>query len=264
VAINCSALPDTLLESELFGYKKGAFTGADKEKKGRFALARKGTLFLDEIGDISAAMQVKLLRVLQEKQFEPLGSQASEKTDARIICATNRDLEAMVHEGTFRQDLYYRINIIAITIPPLRERKEDIPLLADHFLQKFSTLNNKNIDSFASDVFAAFYAYRWPGNIRELENTIERAVVLNQSGTITLSDIPPEIATIVDSSPKVSHTPADMQSAKEIVERQLIVDALERHKGKVSQAATELGMHRATLYRKLDTYKVAADGSLKE
>ena len=165
IAVNCGALPDTLLESELFGYRKGAFTGAHQDKPGRFALAKGGTLFLDEIGDISEAMQVKLLRVLQEKQYEPLGSRKSEKSDARIICATNRDLEALVKEGKFRQDLYYRINIISLTIPPLRERKEDIPLLAAQFLGRYNILNNKGIKSFSPAVYAQFYAYHWPGTL---------------------------------------------------------------------------------------------------
>ncbi|NCU26963.1 PAS domain-containing protein, partial [Candidatus Nomurabacteria bacterium] len=158
IAVNCGALPDTLLESELFGYRKGAFTGADKDKPGRFALAKGGTLFLDEIGDISPAMQVKLLRVLQEHQFEPLGARAIEKTDARIICATNRNLEELVKLGKFRKDLYYRIHIIEMTIPPLRERKEDIPLLADQFLHRFAVLNNKTIERFSYEVFGLFYS----------------------------------------------------------------------------------------------------------
>lgn len=262
IAINCGALPDTLLESELFGYRKGAFTGADRDKPGRFALARGGTLFLDEIGDISSAMQVKLLRVLQERQFEPLGGREVEKTDARIICATNRDLKELVRQGKFRQDLYYRIHIIAMTIPPLRDRREDIPLLADQFLHRFSVLNNKTIERFSPEVYARFYAYRWPGNIRELENAIERAVVLCQSNEITLEDLPWEISSAVSTgkdfvagdvpqsamdgngSPKVRQTLEDTQ-------RKLIMDALERNGGTVSAAARDLGMHRATLYRKI-------------
>lgn len=259
IAVNCGALPDTLLESELFGYRKGAFTGADRDKPGRFALARGGTLFLDEIGDISPAMQVKLLRVLQEKQFEALGGREVEKTDARIVCATNRDLEKLVRQGKFRQDLYYRIHIIAMTIPPLRERREDIPLLADQFLHRFSMLNNKTIEGFSPKVYARFYTYGWPGNIRELENAVERAVVLCQNEMITLDDLPWEIAhgeVSLNQVPDIrlaegdSHS-HDVRQAREDAERQVIVDALERNHGKVSSAAYALGMHRATLYRKM-------------
>ncbi|MEA5032246.1 MAG: sigma 54-interacting transcriptional regulator [Sphaerochaeta sp.] len=269
IAVNCGALPDTLLESELFGYRKGAFTGADRDKPGRFALARGGTLFLDEIGDISQAMQVKLLRVLQERQFEPLGGRETEKTDARIICATNRNLEELVAQGTFRQDLYYRIHIIAMTIPPLRERREDIPLLADQFLQRFSVLNNKNLDRFSAEAYGRFYAYGWPGNIRELENAVERAVVLCQGDEITLDDLPAEISrSHTDALQAEGQSPkqadgtgvrTDVHSAKEEVERQCIVDALMRHDMRVSEAAVELGMHRATLYRKIQALSIGLE-----
>jgi PAS domain S-box-containing protein len=259
IAVNCGALPDTLLESELFGYRKGAFTGADRDKPGRFALANGGTLFLDEIGDISQTMQVKLLRVLQERQYEPLGSRGTEKTDARIICATNRDLEKLVAEGRFRQDLYYRIHIIAMTIPPLRDRKEDIPLLADQFLNRFAMLNNKAMEGFSPEVYARFYTYGWPGNIRELENAVERAVVLCQGDRITLDDIPWEI-TSVENGPAQrfvslgtdrDSSEAGLRDVRSEAERAAILAALERNGGKVSKVAKELGMHRATLYRKM-------------
>jgi PAS domain S-box-containing protein len=255
IAVNCGALPDTLLESELFGYRKGAFTGADQDKPGRFALATGGTLFLDEIGDISEAMQVKLLRVLQEKQYEPLGSRKSEKSDARIICATNRDIEALVKEGKFRQDLYYRINIIALTIPPLRERKEDIPLLANQFLGRYNILNNKGIKGFSPAVYAQFYAYEWPGNVRELENAIERSVVLSQSDEITINDLPQEIAQVAPSI----ETPTQInliEEAKRATERDYIVRSLLRHNKKVAKAADELGIHRSSLYRKMEQLKI--------
>ncbi|WP_422477450.1 sigma-54 interaction domain-containing protein [Pleomorphochaeta sp. DL1XJH-081] len=264
IAINCGALPDTLLESELFGYRKGAFTGADRDKPGRFALARGGTLFLDEIGDISPAMQVKLLRVLQERQFEPLGGSVVEKTDARIICATNRDLKELVRQGKFRQDLYYRIHIIAMTIPPLRNRNEDIPLLADQFLQRFSVLNNKTIERFSPEVYACFYAYHWPGNIRELENAIERAVVLCQGNEIMLEDLPWEITQVLTSESAEEADPHDgairnlngdsgskVRKTLEDTQRRLILDALQRNGGTIAAAARDLGMHRATLYRKI-------------
>lgn len=251
IAVNCGALPDTLLESELFGYRKGAFTGADRDKPGRFALARGGTLFLDEIGDISQAMQVKLLRVLQERQYEPLGAQGPERTDARIICATNRNLEEAVRQGEFRRDLYYRIHIIAMTIPPLRERKEDIPLLAEQFLQRFTVLNNKTIERFSSEVFACFYAYRWPGNIRELENAVERAVVLCDGEQIQIQDLPPEIVRSASLEREDSVSTSQVGEARSQVERSCIEQALERHARKVAPAAAELGMHRSTLYRKM-------------
>ena len=265
IAINCGALPDSLLESELFGYRKGAFTGADKDKVGRFALAQNGTLFLDEIGDISPAMQVKLLRVLQEQEYEPLGAIKVEKTNARIICATNRDLEKLVVEGNFRQDLYYRIHIIAITIPPLRDRREDIPLLADEFLQRFALLNNKSISGFAPEVFARFYAYRWPGNVRELENVVERAVVLCSSETIDERDLPVEIS-------EASHVPIvrdsrftvedaiglDVKDARRAAERTCIQEALRRNRFNVTATAAELGWHRATLHRKLKDLSIPA------
>ncbi len=255
IAVNCGALPDTLLESELFGYRKGAFTGADQDKPGRFALATGGTLFLDEIGDISEVMQVKLLRVLQEKQYEPLGSRKSEKSDARIICATNRDLEALVKKGTFRQDLYYRINIIALTIPPLRERKEDIPLLANQFLGRYNILNNKGVKGFSPAVYAQFYAYEWPGNVRELENAIERSVVLSQSDEITINDLHQEIAQVAPSI----ETPTQInliEEAKRATERDFIVRSLLRNNKKVAVAANELGIHRTSLYRKMEQLKI--------
>lgn len=263
VAVNCGALPDTLLESELFGYRKGAFTGADRDKPGRFSLARGGTLFLDEIGDISPAMQVKLLRVLQEHQFEPLGARSTEKTDARIICATNRNLEELVAQGKFRQDLYYRIHVIALTIPPLRDRKEDIPLLAEEFLRRYSMLNNKTINRFDADVYAHFYAYRWPGNIRELENAVERAVVLCDTGSIGSSDLPEEITRgIPASSPPSGADSASHPDARTVrmgAERQCIVDALRRHGMRVADAAAELGLHRSSLYRKINAFGIPLD-----
>jgi len=264
IAINCGALPDSLLESELFGYRKGAFTGADKDKVGRFALAQHGTLFLDEIGDISPAMQVKLLRVLQEQEYEPLGAIKAQKTNARIICATNRDLEKLVVEGSFRQDLYYRIHIIAITIPPLRDRREDIPLLADEFLQRFALLNNKSITGFAPEVFARFYAYRWPGNVRELENVVERAVVLCSSETVGERDLPVELAGVIH-LPILKDTRfademavgLDVKDARREAERTCIQEALQRNRFNVTATAAELGWHRATLHRKLKDLSIA-------
>ena len=193
VAVNCAALPETLLESELFGYKAGAFTDARTDKPGRFALAAKGTIFLDEIGEMSAALQVKLLRVLQERCYEPLGSVASVPADARVIAATNRDLAALVRSGRFREDLYYRVNVVRIELPPLRRRKEDIPPLVDRFIDRFNQLQGKAIDALGPEALALLMAHDWPGNIRELENVIERAFILCGDGPITMAHLPREL-----------------------------------------------------------------------
>ena len=247
VAINCGALPDTLLESELFGYKKGAFTGAERDKPGRFALAGKGTIFLDEIGELSPALQVKLLRVLQEGEFEPLGSTRSEKSAARIICATNRDLMAMVEDGSFRRDLYYRVHVIAFELPPLRKRREDIVALSEYFLSAFNRQMNRNIAGFSPEVYARFYDYPWPGNIRELENVIERAVVLCAGKTVEPACLPREFSEQVCSPP----AEGSIGSAVEHTQRQAIVRALERCSFNRTAAAKELGIDKTTLYRKI-------------
>ncbi len=202
-------------------------------------------------------MQVKLLRVLQEKQYEPLGSRKSEKSDARIICATNRDLEALVKEGKFRQDLYYRINIISLTIPPLRERKEDIPLLAAQFLGRYNILNNKGIKSFSPAVYAQFYAYHWPGNIRELENAVERAVVLSQGDEIGIGDLPPEIVQAAPIEGEASSSQLNViQEATRTTERDFIIRSLLRNSKNIAVAAKELGIHRSTLYRKIERLEI--------
>lgn len=264
IAVNCGSLPDSLLESELFGYRKGAFTGADRDKPGRFQLAQNGTLFLDEIGEISPAMQVKLLRVLQEQEYEPLGAVKTERTNARIICATNRDLEKMVAQGNFRQDFYYRIHVIPITVPPLRERREDIPLLTAEFLQHYGILNNKTVFGVSPGVFTRFYTYRWPGNVRELENVIERAVVLCSSETIGVADLPAELSNMP--IPPLSTQPvppqellevdSDIHNAKKQTERQYIEDSLVRNQYRVAAVAAELGWHRTTLYRKIKALSI--------
>jgi PAS domain S-box-containing protein len=244
VAVNCAALPETLLESELFGYRKGAFTGADRDKAGRFALAQGGTLFLDEIGDMPLGMQVKLLRVLQEQEYEPLGSVKPVSSDVRIICATNRDLQAKVADGSFRRDLYYRINVISMTLPPLRERREDLPMLAQEFLERFSVMAHKRIEGFHPQVFAAFYAYGWPGNIRELENAIERAVVMCGTDHIVLHDLPTEIQQAY---------PEGMESFAGnpiyLAKKHALEEVLQRNDGSVTATACELGLHRSTVYR---------------
>ncbi|MFP4580956.1 MAG: sigma-54 interaction domain-containing protein [Candidatus Sumerlaeia bacterium] len=247
LALNCGALPDNLLESELFGYKKGAFTGAEKDKPGRFALAGKGTLFLDEIGEVSPAMQVRLLRVLQENVYEPLGSIRSEKTQARIIAATNRDLENMVQQGTFRQDLYYRINIVRMQLPPLRRRKEDIPLLARHFIERFNRLQNRKVQDLSPDAMSLLMAHDWPGNVRELENVIERAFVVCREGLIEIKHLPESMR-----GPEIAREGgANIESVRRIAERQSILNALERNDFNRQAAARDLGIHKATLYRKI-------------
>ncbi len=261
VAVNCGALPDPLLESELFGYRKGAFTGADKDKAGRFQLAENGTLFLDEIGDVSAALQVKLLRVLQEREYEALGATSSEKTNARIVCATNRDLKELVAQGQFRQDLYYRIKVIELPLPALRDRAEDIPALADHFLRLYSARYHKEIHGFSADAYDVFSAYYWPGNIRELENVVERAVVLCRGRAIDLPLLPPELN--AQSSARgfreVAEAAADIRAYKRTAERIALLAALERSGGRCTQAAAELGIDKATLYRKIKAFGIELD-----
>lgn len=247
VAVNCGALPDALLESELFGYKKGAFTGAIRDKPGRFALAGDGTLFLDEIGEISPALQVRLLRVVQEREYEPLGATRSETSHARIIVATNRDLATMVKNGEFRQDLYYRLNVITLELPPLRKRKEDIPLLVEHFVDRFNRLQNKAISGFTPGAYSLLMAHDWPGNVRELENVVERAFILCTSRWVTPEHLPEELT----GARPISAGPGDIHSAKRVVEEQSIMGALKRNSFNRAAAARELGIHKTTLYRKM-------------
>lgn len=247
IAVNCGALPDTLLESELFGYKKGAFTGANQDKPGRFALAQGGTLFLDEIGEITPALQVKLLRVLQEQTYEPLGSTRSEKSSARIIVATNRNLAEMVANGEFRQDLYYRINVISLEIPPLRKRKEDIPLLVDHFIEHFNRIQHKHVSGFTAGVYSLLMAHDWPGNVRELENVVERTFVLCRSKQIGQELLPAELT---GTSPVYADS-SRMDAVIRYAEEQGIIAALKRNNFNRAAAARELGIHKTTLYRKM-------------
>jgi PAS domain S-box-containing protein len=248
IAVNCGALPDTLLESELFGYKKGAFTGAVQDKPGRFALAGDGTLFLDEIGEISPALQVRLLRVLQEHTYEPLGDNKTVRTEARIIAATNRDLAAQVKRGAFREDLFYRINVVRVELPPLRRRKEDIPLLTDHFMERFNRLQQKSLTGISADAMALLMAHDWPGNVRELENAIERAFVICAGKTIGLECLPDEIRGALAAGPPGA---AAMASVRRVTESQAIINALKRHNGNRNAAARELGIHKTTFFRKI-------------
>ncbi len=247
ITVNCGALPDTLLESELFGYKAGAFTDAKKDKKGRFAEAEGGTIFLDEIGDISAAFQIRLLRVLQEKVYQPLGSNENIKADVRVITATNKDLSELVHRGTFRDDLYYRINIMKIVLPPLKKRREDIPLLVEHFISKFNHLTGKNIKATSPQVMEHLMRHHFPGNVRELENIIEHAFVLCTDRIIQLEHLPSEIAQHTESMAEVSN----IKSSIEEVQANLIFEALERNNWNRLAAAADLGIHKATLFRRI-------------
>ncbi|MBN1308655.1 MAG: sigma 54-interacting transcriptional regulator [Chitinispirillaceae bacterium] len=248
IAVNCGALPDTLLASELFGYKAGAFTDAKKDKPGRFALAEGGILFLDEIGDTSTAMQVKLLRVLQEKEYEPLGSVQSRKTDVRIIAATNRDLEKMVDDGVFRKDLYYRLNIIGIAVPPLRERRDDIPLLADYFINKHNKQQQKHIRGIDNRAMARLIAHDFPGNVRELENMIERAFVLCRRGYFGVDHLFFEMGR---QAPVDTGTTEESTASMRSFESAFLLNALRRNHWKRGTTARELGIDRSTLYRKM-------------
>ncbi|MGI6065681.1 MAG: sigma-54 interaction domain-containing protein [Bacillota bacterium] len=253
VAVNCGALPDTLLESELFGYKAGAFTDAKRDKPGYFARAEKGTIFLDEIGDISPALQVKLLRVLQEKTYEPLGATSSVKADVRVIAATNKDLEAMVREEKFRNDLYYRLNVIQLKLPPLRERKEDIPLLADHIIQRFNNLKGKNILGLSRDALALLMKYDYPGNVRELENIIEYAFILCEEGLILADHLPEKFSQrFSESNPKCTAANFTLDEVK----KQAVLDALERNSWKRMATCRELGISKGTLRRMIQQYQL--------
>lgn len=262
VAINCAALPDTLLESELFGYEAGAFTDARKGKPGRFAIADGGTIFLDEIGDISSAMQSRLLRVLQEKTFEPLGSVKSVKVDTRILAATNKNLNSMMRSGKFREDLYYRIQVIRLKVPILKDRREDIPLLIDHLVSKFSRLKGKNIIGVSDRVRGLLMEYDYPGNVRELENIIEHATVLCNGELISMEHLPPELRPKAYSAMDECRSYTDLRS----MERMLIEEALRRHNGNRKLAAKDLGIDTSTLYRKIKNLNLSpppSDGRRK-
>jgi len=251
VTINCGALPDTLLESELFGYKAGAFTDAGRDKKGHFARAEGGTILLDEIGDISSALQVKLLRVLQEKEYLPLGAEHPEKADVRILAATNRDLKTMMEAGDFRTDLYYRINVVSLTIPPLRERKEDIPLLVEHFIGHFNRIADRKIEGISDAAMASLMNYDYPGNIRELENAIEHAFVVCRDTRILKSHLPDQFQ--VESGRAASETGGKTLRDIEIA---AIQETLRRCRYNRTKAAQALGIHKTTLHRKIRSYRL--------
>ncbi len=255
VAINCAAFPDTLLESELFGYEKGAFTDARTSKAGRIEEADGGTLFLDEIGDMKPAMQAKMLRVLEEQEFQRLGSNKSRRIDVRLISATNRDLSQAIAEKGFRTDLYYRLNAVTIAMPPLREIPEDIPLLANHFARDFAARFNRETISVEEEAIAAMQRYPWPGNVRELANAIRRAVALSEGPTIRIYDLPPHIIQEVAPSYEIEPAPSGVLLLEE-VEKEHILKVLEMTDGNRSEAAQMLGIHRDTLLRKLKKYGV--------
>jgi two-component system NtrC family response regulator len=257
VKVSCSAIPETLLESELFGYEKGAFTGAAQRRIGRFEEANGGTIFLDEIGDLSPGIQVKLLRILQEKEFQRLGSNTSIKTDVRVIAATHRNLEELMKKGIFREDLYYRLNVISIHLPPLRERKEDIPLLIDFFLKKYSKENQKSISDVSKEARALLLRHPYPGNVRELENLIERAVVLCRGEVITTQDLPFHLIEgksegMLESPKRIKTLPESLEE----IERDLIIKALHQHQGVQTKAAENLGISERVLRYKMKKYGI--------
>ncbi len=274
VTVNCSAVPENLIESEFFGHEKGAFTGADSRKIGMFQYADGGTLFLDEIGDISPGMQVKLLRALQEKRFTPVGSTREIEVNVRIVAATNRNLEQMIRDGQFREDLFYRLNVLPIVLPPLRERKNDLEPLTDHFVSKFNLRHGRAVQGFAPEALEALRNHSWPGNIRELENVVEHAFVIEASDLITQDSLPASVrqgATPASTSTGQTATaphrddtrvsvsvPLDFQSSKEAFEREFLIQALKKFKGRINQTALQANIPKKTLLRKLEKYGINA------
>ena len=255
VKVNCAALPETLLESELFGHEKGAFTGAFAMRKGRFEIADKGTLFLDEIGDLPAHLQAKLLRVLQEKEFERVGSNRAITSDVRIITATHRDLEQLMRDGSFREDLYYRLNVVTIILPPVRDRRQDLPALIDHFLRKFAEKNGKSIQGFSREARDALLRYDYPGNVRELENLVERAIVLTRDDVVGLGELP----LTIKETRVTTDGQTNLSAVVEGIERRMIVDALGAAGGVQTKAADSLGISERALRYKLRKYGIRDD-----
>ena len=265
VVVHCASLNQNLLESELFGHEKGAFTSAHERSAGRFELADGGTLFLDEIGEINHATQVKLLRVLETRSFERVGGSSSIQVDVRLVAATNRDLKAMVDEGKFREDLFYRLNVVNIMLPPLRKRREDLPVLLDHFLHLFAAENGKDLAGFAPEALDLLTAYDWPGNVRELRNCVERMVVMARGDRLTLKDVPTDVRNAVGTALSMDHEappPAEEHATGapsldiDANERNLVVRALRQTGGNRTEAARILGISRRTLHRKLHTYRI--------
>src|SRR5688572_20975238 len=256
IKVICAALPETLIESELFGYEKGAFTGAAASKPGRFELAEGGTIFLDEIGELTPATQVKLLRVLQDRQLERLGGTQTLRVDVRVIAATHRDLEALVRENKFREDLFYRLNVVPVRVPSLRERKDDVPVLAEHFLQRYRKEHGKPSVKMDAKALAALAAYEWPGNVRELQNVVERLVVLNLSGLILEQDVRPCLAGRIGDAPAATPSGAALGASVAEAEKAAIVAALKQTEGNRTHAAKALGVSRRTLHNKLREYGI--------
>jgi DNA-binding NtrC family response regulator len=255
VAVNCAAIPETLIESELFGHVRGAFTDARKDRPGLFQEANGGVLFLDEIGEVPVTLQAKLLRVIEDREVRPLGGNKSEKVDVHLISASNRVLEELVQDGRFRQDLYYRLNVIRIDLPPLRERVEDIPLLVDHFIRKFAAKSQHDVKDIEPDALALLLRHRWPGNVRELEHTIERAVLLGRNSTIGVDDLPAFLRASDQRKLPLSEAVARSFTLRDL-EREYIERVLESTNGNKSEAAKILGVDRTTLYRKLEEFKL--------
>ncbi|PWE00572.1 sigma-54 interaction domain-containing protein [Marinilabilia rubra] len=253
IKVNCSALPDSLIESELFGHEKGAFTGADQKRTGRFELAHNGTIFLDEIGDLPQATQVKILRILQEREFERLGGTETIHVDVRIIAATNRNLEELIESGEFREDLFYRINVFPVYLPPLRDRREDIPLLVDHFIEKFNKRNDANIKRITTTALNMLMVYSWPGNIRELENCIERACILSRDGVIHSYQLPPTLQTADSTNTKSG---GGLMDSVERIEKQLIIEALTSTGGNITRAAIQLKVTERMLGTRIKKYGI--------
>ncbi len=263
VAINCGAIPDALMESELFGHEKGAFTGAIERKIGRFQAANNGTLFLDEIGELKPDMQVKLLRVLQDKRFTPVGGTREVKTNTRIIAATNRNLEKMMADGDFREDLFYRLNVMPIYMPPLRDRADDIPALIQHFIKKFTKQHGNPIQGITQEALLLLKNYRWPGNIRELENVIERAFIVENTSMVTAQSLPENILTVTKSAPAgktpplEAHSRLDFDAFKEGMEKDFIISALKANRGRINQTVAQANIPKNTLLRKIRKYGIS-------
>jgi len=274
IAVNCGAIPENLLESEFFGHEKGAFTGADQRKIGKFQVANSGTLFLDEVAELNLSMQVKLLRVLQERKFMPVGSNREVKTSARIIAATNRNLEKLIEQGLFREDLYYRLNVMPIFLPPLRERSDDIPALVDYFIQKFNKKHGRQIQGIEPAALAVLKNFAWPGNIRELENVIEHAFIIENSTVLTLNGLPDYLRRIAglqtgpsaapNRSPAASNRPAtsggiplDFDVFKEQTEKEFVIAALKANKGRINQTVAQANIPKNTLLRKIKKYGIS-------
>ena len=259
VTVNCAAIPEQLLESELFGHRRGAFTGAVADRQGKFEAANGGTIFLDEVGDLPVLLQVKLRRALQEREIDKVGDPRPVKVDVRVLAATNRNLEKMIADGTFREDLYYRLAVVSIRVPMLRERADDIPFLVDHFLDKHSERLNRPRPNVDKDVYSTFNLYSWPGNIRELENVIERALVLDRDGVLDTEDLPERLRTREQRAGNVRFELPDEGVSLDDVERDLLVAALEKHNWNQTRAATYLGISRSTLLYRMQKFQIERD-----